>query len=163
MVVGADVLRGNGVEVLGIVVVTGVRSVVACTATGGDLGTWGKVVGCSDSVGVAAGVSVASGGGGSDVTTDGFVGGASTADGADGAAASEGVCRRVVGMSSGVRVRCGTSLTGLGGLTGVVDGPVAGSANAGEIPPVMAVNEMAVPAASATTNPRPRQVRLIGS
>lgn len=101
------------------------------------------------------------------VTTCGFVcGGASTTGGADGMTVTGGACDGGADTMSGILAGCGTCRPGNGGLTGVVVGPVAGSANDGVIPPVSAVNEIAVPVANTTTNPRPRQVRsgaLIGS
>jgi hypothetical protein len=77
-----------------------------------------------------------------------------------------GACDGGAETLSGIRTGSGACRPFGGGLTGVVVGPTAGSANTGEIPPVSAVSEIAVPAANPTTNPRPRRVRstaLIGS
>jgi hypothetical protein len=161
VVTGADVLRGTRFGVLGMVVVTGAWAVGSIVVTGG-LGSVDATVGCVVTSGAAV---VADGGVG--ITTDGFVcGDGSRAGGADGITVTVGVCADGVDTLSGPRPGFGVRPAGLGGPTAVVVGSVAGSANDGVIPPVRAVNEIAVPVASTTTNPRPRQVRnaaLIGS
>jgi len=149
VVTGAGVLPANGFGALVPVVVTGAATLGRTVMDGASVAVTDVTVGDAG---------VVCGGTGSDATTDGFVcGGTSTAEGAD------GVCGGVTDTISGTRTRCGASLLGCGGPTGVVVGPVAGSASADVSPPVSAVNETAVPRASPTTNPRPRQVRLIGS
>ena len=137
-VAGADVLCGNRFGEFGTVVVTGA-----------DGDTSVVVTGRSATVDVTVGVVGGSG---------------STTDGADGMTVTEAGAWDVGADSvSRSSTGSGSCLAGFGVLTGVVDGPVSGSANAGVIPPVSAVNEIAVPVANTTINPRPRQVELIGS
>ena len=143
-VTGADILCGNG---FGVVITD--ADGVACGAADGGSGDSAVVTGSVATV---------------DVTGGGFVSvGGSEAAVADGTTVTEGASEVGADGMSRTSIGFGACVAGFGGLTGVVDGPVAGSANAGAIPPVSAVSEIAVPVASTTTNPRPRQVRLIGS
>lgn len=122
--------------------------------SGADVGSDACAVsGAATTVDVMVGISVATGA----EADDSSVVGCSAS--ADGMAVTEG---RTGGVW-GTLVSCGASLTGLGGFPGVVEGPVPGSPNAGAMPTQRVVNKIAVPAASLTTIPRPRQVRLIGS
>jgi len=138
--------------VLRIVVVTGTGAVVGKAVVGGF---GASVVATGGSAAVEVTVSVVGGGG----VTTGF--------GSRGSAMVRGVT--VTGEAgggaepvSGTRTGCGVCLAGPGGLTGVVDGPVNGSASTGAVPPVSPDNpiaEIAVPDARTTTTPRPRQFR----
>ena len=151
--------RGARPGELGMVVVTGAGSVVGGAVRGG-LGGSIVVTGVLATVVVTVGGTVATGagvvGGGGDAgATDAVIcGGGSIAAGADGA---RGGCAGGADTTWGTRLDCGAWRPGWGGATGVVVGPVPGSAIDGVIPPVIADNEIAVPEASTTT--RPRQLR----
>jgi hypothetical protein len=128
------------------------RMVVVGKAASGGFGAAVVVTGVSAGVDVT--VSVVGGGG----VTTGFgcrggamVPGVTVTGEACGGGGAEGM--------SGTRTGCGVCLARVGGLTGVVDGPVNGSASTGAVPPVIADNEIAVPDASTTITPRPLHVR----
>src|ERR1700752_2704770 len=144
-----------------MVAVTPGVDVVLCTRAGGGFGGSLVVPGGLASVeetggaAVPAGASVVFDGGGAH--TGGFVcGGDSIAGGADritvgagtdGITWAGGFCEGGADTLSGTRTGTGACRPACGGLTGVVVGPVAGSANTGEIPPVSAVSAIAVPTA----------------
>lgn len=110
-----------------------------------------------DSVGAGVNVSGGTEASGCAVTTDGFVwDGVSICGGADGTTVTVGICDDGSETTSGAVCGFGLRPPGSGGLTGVVVGSVGGSANAGVMPPLSAVNEISVPVANATNNPRPR-------
>ena len=160
--------RGARPGELGMVVVTGAGSVVSgavCGGLGGSVVVTGVLATVVVTVGgtVTTGAGVAGGGGDAEVTDAVTCGGGSIAAGADGAAgaagadAARGGCAGGADTTWGTRPAWGAWRPGLGGATGVVVGPVPGSAIDGVIPPVIADNEIAVPEASTTT--RPRQLR----
>ena len=160
--------RGARPGELGMVVVTGAGSVVGgavCGGLGGSVVVTGVLATVVVTVGgtVATGAGVVGGGGDAGATDAVICGGGSIAagaDGADGAAGADGArggCAGGADTTWGTRLDCGAWRPGWGGATGVVVGPVPGSAIDGVIPPVIADNEIAVPEASTTT--RPRQLR----
>jgi hypothetical protein len=124
---------------------------------GGDAGATDAVI-CGGGDAGATDAAIC-GGGSIAAEADGADGadGPAAADGPDGTTVATGGCDGGADTTWGTRPGCAACRPGLGGATGVVVGPVPGSAIDGVIPPVIADNEIAVPETITTT--RPRQLR----
>ena len=139
---------------------TGAGSVVTAAVCGASVVGTGDVATVVVTGGtVAAGAGVV-GGGDAGRTDAEICGGGSTGAGADATTVAAGGCDGGADTTAGTLTGGVAGRPGLGGATGVVVGPVPGSAIEGVIPPVIADNEIAVPEASTTTRTRPPRTRI---